>query len=149
MLNVGKEIAVLRHMIATKLRARFAEVFREKTRSHHKDLLVNRIAWRLRSQTEGDLLERARVRATELDNGADSRVTPPRRTPASDGQPATVGKLRISADRRLPMPGTVLPRRYKDRTVIVTVLSTGFENDGELSIPLRGGRGPSWHTLER
>ena len=132
MLNVGKEIAVLNDMTVAELRARYAEVFGEETRSHHKDFLVKRIAWRLQSQAEGDLSERAQARAAELANDADIRMTPPRRTAAPDGQPAAVGTLRISADKRLPMPGTVLSRQYKGRTVIVTILPNGFEYEGKV-----------------
>ena len=61
-MNVGKEIAVLKHMPATELRAKYAEVFGEDTRSRHKDYLVKRITWRLQSLAEGDLSERARAR---------------------------------------------------------------------------------------
>lgn len=132
MMNVGKEIAVLKHMTVAELRARYAKVFGEGTRSRHKDFLVKRIAWRLQSQAEGDLSERARARAAELANDADIRMTPPRRSARPDGQAVTVGTLRISADKRLPMPGTVLSRQYKGRTVVVTILPKGFEYEGEV-----------------
>ena len=66
MMNVGKEIAVLKHMTVAELRARYAEVFGEETRSRHRDYLVKRITWRLQSLAEGDLSERARARAAEL-----------------------------------------------------------------------------------
>ncbi|MCX7806551.1 MAG: DUF2924 domain-containing protein, partial [Planctomycetota bacterium] len=129
-MNVGKEIAVLKGLTAAELRARYAEVFGEETRSRHKDYLVKRIAWRLQSMEEGDLSERARARAAELANDADMRMTPPRRTAESDGQPAAVETLHISADKRLPMPGTVITREYKGRMVVVTVLPNGFEYEG-------------------
>jgi len=77
-MNVGKEIAVLRHMTVAELRAKYAEVFGEETRSHHKDFLRKRIAWRLQALSEGDLSERARRRATELANDADLRIRTPR-----------------------------------------------------------------------
>ena len=35
-----------------------------------------------------------------------------------------------SHDRRLPMPGTVLTREYRGRTIAVTVLDSGFEYAG-------------------
>jgi len=132
MMNVGKEIAVLKHMTVAELRGRYAEVFGEEPRSHHKDFLVKRIAWRLQSRAEGDLSERTRARAAGLANDADIRITPPRRTARADGQPVAVGTLRISADKRLPMPGTVLSRQYKGRTVIVTILPNGFEYEGKV-----------------
>ena len=45
-MNAGKEIALLKHMTVTELRARYAEAFGEETRSRHKVFLVKRIAWR-------------------------------------------------------------------------------------------------------
>jgi len=132
MLNVSKEIAVLKHMTVAELRARYAEVFGEETRSHHKDFLIKRIAWRLQSKAEGDLSERARARAAELANDADIRMSPPRRTAGANADRAVVATLRISADKRLPMPGTVLSRQYKGRTVVVTILPNGFEYEGKV-----------------
>jgi len=61
-MNVGKEIAVLKHMTVTELRAKYAEVFGEETRSGHKDFLVKRIAWRLQSQAEGEPSSKRRAR---------------------------------------------------------------------------------------
>ena len=148
-MNVGKEIAVLKHMTVAELRAKYAEVFGEETRSRHKMFLVKRIAWRLQSLAEGDLSERARRRAEELANDADIRMTPPRRTPGPEGQPVAVGTLRVSADKRLPMPGTVLTREYKGRTIVVTILPNGFEYEGKvyksLSAVARAVTGTHWN----
>ena len=60
-LSVGKEVAALKRMTVTQLRARHVEVFGEQTRSGHKDYLVKRIAWRIQAQAEGDLSQRARM----------------------------------------------------------------------------------------
>jgi len=148
-MNVGKEIAVLKHMTVAELRARYAEVFGEETRSRHKVFLVKRIAWRLQSLAEGDLSERARRRAEQLANDADIRMTPPRRTPGPEGQAVAVGTLRVSADKRLPMPGTVITREYKGRTVVVTILPDGFEYEGKvyrsLSAVARAITGTHWN----
>ena len=35
-------------------------------------------------------------------------------------------------DERLPPPGSVLTRRYKDQDLRVTVLESGFEHEGEV-----------------
>jgi len=129
-MNVGKEVALLKGMAVAELRAKYAEVFGEETRSHHKEFLVKRIAWRLQSLEEGDLSERARKRAAELGNDADIRVIAPR-TPAKGTPERTrIAEIRISEDKRLPMPGTVLTRDYKGRTIVVTILPHGFEYEG-------------------
>ena len=55
-----------------QLRAKYAVVFGEQTNGRHKQWLIKRIAWRMQANAEGDLSERARRRAMELANDADS-----------------------------------------------------------------------------
>ena len=50
-----KEIMSLTRMTVGELREKYLEVFGEETRSHHKDFLRKRIAWRLQALAEGDL----------------------------------------------------------------------------------------------
>jgi hypothetical protein len=40
-------------------------------------------------------------------------------------------RCRVASDPRLPSPGTQVTRKYKGRTLVVTVLPDGFEYDGE------------------
>lgn len=131
-MNVGKEIAVLKRMTVNELRVKYAEVFGEPTGARHKEWLVKRIAWRLQSQGEGDLSERARKRAAELANDADLRLSPPKSPKPSPtvviGPKQTVD---LRAEHRLPPPGTILVRDYKGRRVEVLVLAAGFEFEGE------------------
>jgi len=127
-LNIAKEVAALEQMTVGQLQQRYVEVFGEPVRSRHKQYLIRRIAWRLQADAEGGLSERALRRAEELANVADARVTPPR----SATRRATATALVPSAtDRRLPPAGTALTRRYKGRTISVTILTDGFEYDGE------------------
>ena len=77
-LNIDQEIAFLKAMTASELRARYVEVFGEQARTGHKAWLVKRIAWRLQALAEGNLSERARRRAAELANDADLGLYPPR-----------------------------------------------------------------------
>jgi len=130
--DIVKEIACLQRMTVPQLRAKYAEVFGEVTRSGHKEFLIRKIAWRLQSQSEGDLSERARRRAMELANDLDIRTrAPSQKTPSVAPERTQVGTLQTSGDERLPMPGTVLTRDYKGRTLRVTVLSDGFDFDGK------------------
>ena len=132
--NLAKELALLPRLGVADLRRRYAEVFRETTRTGNKAWLVKRIAWRLQAQAEGDLSERARQRAAELANDADLRLTPPRATPTSAGRaaPARPAKLRLARSHRLPPPGTVLCRPYKGDIVQVKVLQDGFAFEGKV-----------------
>jgi hypothetical protein len=130
-MNIAKEVAVLERLTVKQLQGRYAEAFDEQTNANHKAWLVKRIAWRLQAQTEGDLSERARQRAAELANDADLRLSPPKMLPGT-APATTLASIRPDdADRRLPLPGTIITRTYKGRTLLVKVLPAGFEFEGE------------------
>ena len=133
-INVGKEVAALQRMTVKELRARYAKVFGDDTRTGNKSWLVKRIAWRLQATAEGGLSERARQRAEELANDADIRMTPPKTKPVStplENRTVTAA-VRFSDDNRLPLPGTVITRDYKGQALQVRVLASGFEYEGEV-----------------
>ena len=129
-LSIKKELAALEQMTVGQLQERYAEVFGETARSRHRQYLIRRIAWRLQANAEGGLSERAQRRAEELANIADVRVTPPKAGPAERTAPCVAG-VRVTADPRLPAPGAAITRKYKGRTLTVTVLADGFEYAGE------------------
>src|SRR5262249_59613066 len=94
---------------------------------------IKRIAWRLQALAEGDLSERARQRATELANDADLRLSPPPMRPGTAPAERTETRtLRVTADDRLPPPGTVLTRKYKGAVLQVQVRPDGFAYEGQL-----------------
>jgi hypothetical protein len=123
------EVESLRRATLAGLREKYQEVFREETRSRHREHLFRRIAWRLQALAEGDLSERARGRASQIAQDADLRIVAPRDF-------FTVGEERIEItrgngnrrqqDSRLPLPGAVLSRKWKGRTILVEVLAKGF-----------------------
>src|SRR5262245_14864507 len=121
-LNVGQEVAALQRLTVKELRARYAEVFGEGTPAHNKAWLVKRIAWRVQALAEGDLSERAKRRAAELARDADLRLNPPpMKAAAAAGVTASTHVLRFQPDGRLPLPGTVITRRYKGGVLQVKV----------------------------
>jgi hypothetical protein len=133
-LNIGKEVARMQKMAVPELRLRYCEVFGEESRAGNKAWFIKRIAWRLQSQAEGDLSERARQRATELANDADVRMNPPKAKPVATA-PASgtkTGTLVATGDNRLPLPGTTLSREYKGQTLQIKVLPKVFEFEGEV-----------------
>jgi hypothetical protein len=129
-LNVAKEVAALGRMTMPELRARFAELFGEATRSGNRLWLVKRIAWRMQAVAEGGLSERGQRRAAELADDADLRVAAPRPPRAAMAQRALRGAK--DTHHGLPMPGTILTRPYKGQTLQVKVLPKGFEFKGNL-----------------
>lgn len=131
-MTIREQIDRLHGMTVSQLQVKYLEVFGEPTNGHNKAWLVKRIAWRVQALAEGTLSERARQRAEELANDADLRVTIPRAKPAAATAERTkVVPVRFDHDDRLPMPGTILSREYKGRTLHVRVLTDGFEWDGQ------------------
>ena len=134
--NLAAELTALQQASVSALRARYAELFGEPTRCRHKAWLVKRLAWRLQALAEGDLSERAQLRAQELANDADLRLAAPRlsrngKNGALIPHSTVPATPRGTADPRLPPPGNLLTRIYKGQTVQVRVLLHGFEFQGQ------------------
>jgi hypothetical protein len=123
------EIENLRRASLAGLREKFREVFQEETRSRHREHLFRRIAWRLQALAEGDLSERARGRAQQIAQDASLRTVAPRDFLRVDGervQTTPSDRNRREQDSRLPLPGVLLSRKWKGRTILVEVLAKGF-----------------------
>jgi hypothetical protein len=142
-MSIAEAMVGLADMTVSELRQRYAEVFGETITSRHKRFLCKRIIWRMQAQAEGGLSERARARAKELANDAELRVFPPKQINASANVPAR------RKNPRLPMPGTVITRRYRGETIEVRVLRNGFEYGGEvyrtLSAVAKAVTGTHWN----
>ena len=148
--SITREIAALSHMTVTELRSKHIEVFGERTKSGHKEYLVRRIAWRIQANAWGDLSERAKLRAGELANDADLRVVAPKIQAATASHALTrQTAVTFNHDSRLPMPGAILRRKYKDRELVVQVLPRGFEWEGTvyptLSAVAKAVTGSHWN----
>ena len=131
-LNISRQITALGRMMPKELRVRYAEVFGEPTRSGNREFLIKRIAWRLQSQAEGGLSDRARRRAEQLARDADLRLTPPKEPSTAGNGRNVTGTMPSAVDGRFPPPGTVITRDYKGQTLRVRVLQNGFEYEGEV-----------------
>jgi hypothetical protein len=108
-LNVTHEVAALQRMTVKELRAKFADVCGDETRSGNRAWLIKRIAWRMQANHEGGLTERARQRARELACDADLRLSAPRMRPQPASAPAAPPQpITLPEDSRLPLPGTIL-----------------------------------------
>ena len=152
--GIAQEVARLEVMPMAALKERSTEVFGEPCRSGNRRHLVRRIAWRLQAIREGGLSERAQRRAAELADDADLRVRPPGGAITSDTVVRTGARVVApvtSRDPRLPAPGRAIRREYKSRTLVVKVLETGFEFEGEryrsLSAIARKVTGTNWNGM--
>jgi hypothetical protein len=135
-LNINKEVEKLKQMTVKELKAKYNEVFGQESRSNNKPFLWKRIAWRLQALEQGSLSERAHKRAEELAKHADLRIRVPKGTfnsfdETSNG-PTLVTTFSPSHDRRIPVPGTILTRLYREKNIRVTVLEKGFEYEGQV-----------------
>jgi hypothetical protein len=135
--NTAKKIRALEAMTIGELRDKYLEVFGEATRSGNKRFLVRRIAWQLQALREGGLSERARRRAAELADESHLRTRAPgmpSSSAAPDRDPArtVIRSFSPPHNPRLPMPGTILTREYRGKTIQVMVLDKGFEFEGQL-----------------
>lgn len=128
------QIQTLEHMTPAGLRRRYAEVFGEACRSNNRRWLVRRIAWRLQSNAEGGLSDRAKRRAAELARDEDLRLRPPtdRGPQLGAGLRTVSGTLIPRVDTRVPVAGTVLTKSYRGVEHRVLVLPNGFEHDGRV-----------------
>ena len=130
-LNISREISALQRMTPKELRAKYAEVFGESTKSGNKVHLVKRIAWRIQSLEDGGLSDRARRRADELARDADIRLSPPQDNELKKAGKKIAEELSVSnRDTRIPQPGTVITREYKSEQIQITVREHGFEYQG-------------------
>jgi len=123
------EIDNLRRASLTALREKYRKVFQEETRSRHREHLFRRIAWRLQALAEGDLSERARDRARQIAQDADLRTVAPRDFFTIEGEEVKTtrgDRNRREQDSRLPVPGALLSRKWKGKTLLVEVLAKGF-----------------------
>lgn len=121
--------------------------------SGNSELARRRIAWRVQAEREGGLPESARQHALALARESGARIRagmePPRRK--NRLQHATVTGLVTDHDPRVPMPGSVIVKAYRGRTILVRVLAAGFERDGRrfasLSAVAKDITGTKWNGL--
>jgi hypothetical protein len=148
---VREGIEALRHMTVGQLKQKYGEVFGEASRSNHKQFLFRRIAWRMQANAWGGLSERARRRALEIADDADLRIRAPRNFLKVELDESRTIETRVAPteDPRLPIPGTMLVRRYRGKDVVVRVREDGFEFGGNihrsLSSAVREATGTPWN----
>jgi Protein of unknown function (DUF2924) len=111
-----------------------------------------RIAWQLQAGSEGGLPDSARQYALAIARDTHLRVNSDTRTLRSGRHLRHAMTAHIAGqDSRLPMPGSVIVKEYKHRTLMVKVLDDGFEWDGRkfqsLSAVATHVTGTRWNGL--
>ncbi len=136
--SIAAQIQALRGMTVAELREKHLELFGTETRSHHKDQLFKRLAWRIQELEYGGLSERAKRRAEEIANDLDVRILPPRKLKNGKDHPNEVLPVHVQTTGLHPAPGTILTREYRGEIHQVTVLDRGYEYGGKVYRSLSG-----------
>jgi len=131
-MNLRKELAALQRMTPGELRDKYRELFGDESRSGNRRWLYRRCAWRVQERVHGGLSQRSRKRAMEIADDADVRFIPPPNVAPGADMPRQTYPTDIKPDDRLPIAHTVLTRPFKGELYTVTILSDGFEYDGEI-----------------
>lgn len=125
-------------MTVNELQSKYDEVYGGNTQSHHKSFLLRRIAWQVQALEGGELSIEARRRALDIAGNTSIRTRAIGRPPAITSRKnisseiTTTKTIQVQADSRLPMPGALLIRQYRGRTIQVRVLPKGFDYDGKV-----------------
>ena len=121
------EIMALKNAPAEELLKRYKELYGEDATSNHRLYLWRKIAHRMQEREQGSLTTKAQGRLKTLIEEYD----PINNKALRPDKP--VSCLPASAkDKRLPIPGTVITKEYKDAKYRVKILEKGFEYNGKI-----------------
>jgi len=128
-------LADLPKMNASQLQAVHRELFGSEHPIANCQHLRRKIAWHMQAAEEGGLPESVRQYAIAIARGTELRScisenASQRRAGAELHQPVVTSTVLQSRDARLPMPGSLIVKQYKNDTLVVKVLDGGFEYDG-------------------
>lgn len=124
----------LPRMTATQLQAVHTEMFGAAHPISNCQHLRRKIAWHMQAAKEGGLPESVRQYAIGIARGTELRArisdnTSRRRTEIPPDRTTTTVVVQTH-DARLPMPGSLIVKKYKGQTLVVKVLDEAFEYDG-------------------
>jgi len=124
----------LPRMTAAQLQAVHQEMFGAAHPISNCQHLRRKIAWHVQATKEGGLPESIRqyaigiARGTELRTRVSENVS--RRQVAIPPDRTATTVVVQTHDARLPMPGSLIVKKYKGRTLVVKVLDDAFEYEG-------------------
>lgn len=125
-----QQILELKTMSLEDLRKKHNELFdRDHDMSVNKSYYLQKIAYRLQEQALGALSEEAKARAVELIGKFDPINNKALRPQVTTGNKELVA-IPLLRDKRLPIPGSVIQKKYKGQDIHVKVLEKGFEYNG-------------------
>lgn len=125
--NISEEIQSLRSATLPEIQKRYNELFNvTEAPCANKPYLIKKITYKLQEAAKGGLSDEAKTQIIDLIEKYD-----PINNKALRPQVISAGKNVVSIpfmrDKRLPIPGTVIYKKYKDQDVHVKILDKGFE----------------------
>jgi hypothetical protein len=120
----------LARMRPAELRQLHLNLFGGTVRSGNAELARRRIAWHVQAEAEGGVPESALARALAIAKEASLRVHLRHGSVDAASNKATVTEIVSDHDSRLPMPGSIIVKEHRGKTLMVHVLDAGFEYDG-------------------
>ena len=119
------QIMELKEKSLNELKAKYEELFPgQKTPSNNKVFLWRKIAYRMQELEYGNTSQETQKRIQELIKKYDPINNSGIRPNPENGQG---NKTKITRDRRLPIPGTVITKEYKGKKHELKILEKGFE----------------------
>ncbi len=120
--GILKQITQLYEIPLKTLKERYQALFPEARAPSNKEFLIRHIAYKLQEDVFGTLSEPAKQQLNTLKTELNPLKTLGQK-PAQSGQAKT--------SHRIPIPGTIITKIYKGRTLQVKVLQKGFEYEGK------------------
>ncbi|HNX82243.1 MAG TPA: DUF2924 domain-containing protein [Candidatus Omnitrophota bacterium] len=131
MTEINLELDVLKQLSTERIQEKYKELFSLKELPcDNKMHLLKRIAYKLQEQVMGGLSKKAKARLEELTLRYDP-VNNKALRPQVMSAGVVVQSLPFLRDKRLPIPGTIIRKKYKNQELIVRVLENGFEYNGK------------------
>ena len=147
------QVDALARMSLVQLQQRHRELLGQEPTSTHCRFLFRKLSWRLQVAQEGGLSETARELARAIAREAPLRTrviaNAEKRRTGFPLEQTKVTTLAPTHDSRLPMPGSLIVKQFREQTLVVKVLDDGFEYDGRrypsLSAIARQITGTKWN----
>jgi hypothetical protein len=125
--TITSQITALKNASLEELQAKYKELFDNGgATSTNKTFLWRKIAYKLQELEYGGLSDAAKAKIAELIKKYD-----PINNKALRPQVVFGGKNMVAIpslrDKRLPIPGTIIHKKYKGKDIYVKILEKGFE----------------------
>jgi len=125
------EIMALKELPLNELQKKYEELFEgRKAPSNNKIYLWRKIAYRIQELEHGGLSAETQGKIQELIQKYDPINNKALRPEGVAGSPTK--KTKLSRDKRLPIPGTIITKEYKGNKLEIKVLGNGFEYNNKV-----------------